>query len=105
MELDTVSQPAMEQIERLGGADLVIGILDSQHTEEADAAVKMVREAVSGLPKVQRAVVISNNGAHSLGLTDIEAAGGDQSPAVFLYSLAAPNATETPWQSRSREYG
>ena len=59
MQLDAVSQPAVEQIERLGGADLVIGILESDHAGEADAAVRMVREAVSGLSKVQRAVVIS----------------------------------------------
>ena len=105
MQTDTVSQPAVEQIEQLGGADLVIGILESEHAEEAGAAVKMVREAVSGLSKVQRAVVISNNGVHSPPVTDSEPAGGDQSPAVFLCSLPAPNATETPWQNRSREYG
>ncbi len=104
MELDTVSQPAVEQIERLGGADLVIGILESDHAEEADA-VNMVREAISGLSKVQRAVVISNNGAQSPTLRDADPAGSDKSPAVFLCSLPAPNATETPWQSRAREYG
>jgi hypothetical protein len=104
MQMDTVSQPAAEQIEQLGGADLVIGILESRNAEEADAAT-MVREAVSGLSKVQRAVVISNNGVHAPALTDVGAAGGGQSPAVFLCKLPAPNATDTPWQSRSREYG
>jgi glucosylglycerate synthase len=105
MQMDTVSQPAVEEIERLGGADLVIGILESEHAEAPDAAVNMVREAVDGLSKVQRAVVISNNGAHSPSPTNGDAAGGGISPAVFLCSLPAPNATETPWQSRSREYG
>jgi glucosylglycerate synthase len=104
MQVDTASQPAAEQIEQLGGADLVIGILESEHAEEGDA-VKMVREAVSGLSKVRRAVVVSNNGAHAPTLTDTAAAGGDQSPAVFLCKLPVPNATDTPWQSRSREYG
>lgn len=105
MQPETVSHPAVEEIERLGGADLVIGILESERAEEANAAVKMVREAVSGLSKVQRAVVISNNGVHSPSVTDTEATGGDQSPSVFRCSLPAHNATDTPWQSRSREYG
>ena len=86
MELDTVSQPAVEEIERLGGADLVIGILESEHTEEADAAVKMVREAVSGLSKVQRAVVVSNNGAHSPSVTDTEPTGATNPSGVLLQS-------------------
>ena len=105
MQLDTVSQPAVEQIERLGGADLVIGILESQHAGEAGAAVNMVREAVTGLSRVQRAVVISNNGAYSSVPASTEAVSGDKSPEVLLYGLPAPSAAETPWQSRSREYG
>jgi hypothetical protein len=105
MQLDTVSQPAVEQIERLGGADLVIGILESEHAGEADAAANMVREAVAGLSKVQRAVVISTNGAYSSAPADTEAVIGDKSPEVLLYSLPGTSAAETPWQCRSREYG
>lgn len=105
MQLDAVPQPAVEQIERLGGADLVIGILESEHAEQAGAAVNMVREAVAGLSRVQRAVLISNNGAHGSVPASTGAAAGDNSPEVLLCSLPGPSATETPWQSRSREYG
>ena len=33
MELDAISQPELEQIERIGSADLVVGILDPEHAE------------------------------------------------------------------------
>ena len=45
MALDTIQQPELAQIERIGEADLVVGILDPNHKGEAGAAVGMVREA------------------------------------------------------------
>jgi hypothetical protein len=102
--MDAVSQPELEQIERLGGADLVVGILGSEHAEQSGAAVAMAREAVAELPKVACAVVICNNGAHGPGPTTPEVTGADKSPTVFLCSLPAPTATDTQQQSRSRAY-
>jgi hypothetical protein len=95
--------PELEQIEELGGADLVVGILDSRHMEFGDAA-GMAREAIGALAQISRAVVICNNGACSSGSTPPAENGAGQSPAVFLYSLPAPAATETPQESRSRAY-
>ena len=41
MELDAISQPELEQIERVGSADLVIGIFDLEHQENGSNAVAM----------------------------------------------------------------
>ena len=38
MELDAISQPDLEQIERIGKADIVIGILDLEHREDGCTA-------------------------------------------------------------------
>ena len=106
MELDTVSQPAVEQIERLGGADLVIGILESEHAEEADAAVKMVREAVSRLVQgAARGGGLAIMALIAPPLTDTEAAGGDQvSGRVPVQPARSRTPRRHPRQSRSREY-
>ena len=105
MELDTVSQPELEQIARLGGADLVIGLVDTEHAEDAAAAFAKAREALVGLPKIARAVLVCWNGAQRPGVaTPAEVNGAEQSPTLSLYSLPAPSAAETTPQSISRAY-
>ncbi len=104
MQLDAVSQPELEQIEQLGGTDLVIGILDQEHAGESGAALAMAREAIGGLTRIARAVVICNNGAHSPQPATPEAAGEEEAPAVYLFGLTAPGAAETPQQARSQAY-
>ena len=112
--MDAVSQPELERIERAGGADLVVGILDSQPADHAGAAVAMVREALAGLSadrnRIARAVVLCNNGAggpapaapDSGSSTDALAA--DQSLVVFSYSLPAPGPPDTSQPALSSAY-
>jgi len=92
--MDAVSQPVIEQIEKAGGADLVVCILDPEHEDQAGAAVAMVREALAGLSA--RAVVLSNNGA---GLPAPES-----SDAIFSSSLPAPGPSETRQSAVSHAY-
>ncbi len=42
MELDAISQPELEQIERIGSADLVVGIFDLERHEGGSTAVTLV---------------------------------------------------------------
>jgi len=103
MDLDAVPQPELERLERLGSADLVIGILDSEHAE--GAAVAVVREGLAELPPGTRTVVVCNNGAHgSPDSTSSEAPGGDQPLAVFSYGLAPDGPTWTSLASLSKAY-
>lgn len=104
MELDTASRRELEQIEQLGGADLVVGLLDANHAE-TPGAIAIARDAVAGLSKISRVVVICSNGAHSPGAaTQEEVAGSGQAPAIFLWSLPAPGTAETPLLSISKAY-
>ena len=67
MELDAISQPELDQIERMGRADLVVGILDLEGSEENGSNdVAMTREeALAELARPLRTMVICNNGAHN----------------------------------------
>ena len=89
-----VSQPELEQIERLGGADLVVGILDT-HQGDGAAAVATVREAVANLPGTTRAVVVCSNGTSSAPPIDAHAAGNGESPPVASFRLSPPNLTDS----------
>lgn len=104
MPLDAVSQPELEHIEQLGGTDLVIGILDSEHADESGEALVMAREAITGLARIARAVVICNNGAHAPQPATPEGAAAEEPPAVFFFNLTPPGAAETPQQSWSQAY-
>lgn len=103
MELVSIPQPELEKIEQLGGADLVIGMLDSGQSE-AGATVAAVRESLAQLSKVTRALVVYNNGAQSSGSISPEVAGDNQSPAVFSLALPASGQAVTPHQSMSHAY-
>lgn len=95
MELDTVvSQPELEQIERLGATDLVVGILDTHQCDGA-AAVATVREAVANLPGTTRAVVVCSDGTSSAPPIDAHAAGNGESPPVAFFRLSPPNLTDS----------
>ena len=39
MELDAISQPELEQIEKIGTADLVVGIFDLERQDDVSSAV------------------------------------------------------------------
>jgi hypothetical protein len=102
VELDAISQPQLDQIERIGGADIVIGILDRDHQADGSAAVSITREALTELSKPLRAIVVCNNGTHSATPPTSET-GGDQS-VVFTFSLPPPGPAETPQQTVSNAY-
>ncbi|SPE41610.1 hypothetical protein SBA3_4460007 [Candidatus Sulfopaludibacter sp. SbA3] len=104
MQLDVASQPELEQIAQLGGADLVVGILAPGHAGEPGNALAMTREAVAGLGKIARAVVICNNGTHNPEPATAEPAGAKESTAVFLFGLRAAGTAETPQESWAHAY-
>jgi hypothetical protein len=89
--LDTIQQPELAQIERIGEADLVIGMFDPEHKSDAGATVGMVRDALGRLSNPLRTVVVCQNG------TDGASAGPQSkddvpSPAIVWVNLplAAP---------------
>ena len=104
MELDAISQPELEQIERTGGVDLVIGILGSDHRDQTCSPVAMTIEALRPLSRPLRAMVICNNGTHDASAATPESPGDSRSPVVFSFSLPTPGPGETPQQSISHAY-
>jgi len=102
VELDAIAQPELEQIERIGGADLVIGILGHARSEAEGTAVALKGEALAELSKPLRAMVVCHNGTHSSAPVAPEA--GDQSPAVFSCSLPPPAPGETAQHGISNAY-
>jgi glucosylglycerate synthase len=100
--MDGIPQPELERIERAGGADLLVGIFDTDHGGEPGAAVAMVRAALADLSahssKVTRAVVLSNNGSQSPAAAAPQpdsADSGSQPLTVFSYSLTPTGPAET----------
>jgi len=104
VELDAIPQPELEQIERIGGADLVIGILGHARSQGDGTAVSMTREVLAELSKPLRAMVVCNNGTHSPAAAAPDVPNDNQSTAVFSCSLPPPVPGETPQHSISRAY-
>ena len=104
MELDAVSQPELEQIERIGGADLVIGILGAEPLNETGSSIAVTRDVLVDLSQPLRAMVVCNNGAHGPVATTDKMGQDKQSPAVFSCSLPAPTPGSTPQQHISNAY-
>jgi glucosylglycerate synthase len=107
VELDTISQPELEQLERIVSADLAIGILDGVCQDEGDSAVAVTREALMELSQPRaplRVMVFCNNGTHASAAPESEVAGDDHAPAVTVCSLPLPGPGETPQQTISRAY-
>jgi hypothetical protein len=102
VELDAISQPELELVERVGTADVVVGILDLEH-QDGSSAVAITREALANLSTPLRAMVVCNNGTHAPDETPPETA-GDTSPAVFSCGLRPAGQTETPQQTISTAY-
>jgi len=104
VELDAIPQPELEQIERIGGADLVIGILGDARSADEGTALTLTREALAELSKPLRAMVVCNNGTHSPAPVSPEVPGDKQSPAIFSCSLPPPAPGETPQHGISNAY-
>ena len=104
MELDAISRPELEQIERIGGADLVIGILGADRQEEGSSAIAMTREALAELSKPLRAAVVCGNGAHSPDPAPPEVGADNHATIVSSFSLPLSSPGETALQSISNAY-
>jgi hypothetical protein len=104
VDLDAISPPELEQIERLGTADLVIGILDGEGEKEGGSAVELTREALTEMSKPLRAMVVSNNGTHGAASPEPEGPNNSLSLAIASCSLPLPVPGETPQQSISNAY-
>jgi hypothetical protein len=72
MELDAAPQPALEQIERVQGADVVIGVLRSGGNGQPAAAAAMVREALQTHPQPSRAVLVVDDGTGVSRIEDVQ---------------------------------
>jgi glucosylglycerate synthase len=107
VELDTLSQPELEQLERIASADLAIGILDGVCQEEGNGAGAVTREALMELPQPRaplRVMVVCNNGTHGAASPEAEVPGDGHAPIVSFCSLPLPGPGETPQQTISRAY-
>jgi hypothetical protein len=103
MALDAIQQPELAQVERIGEADIVVGILDPDHKREASATVGMVREALDKLSNTVRTVVVCNNGLSDAALASGESVDDRRSFHVDFLSLA-PDSARAPLQNLSRAY-
>ena len=94
--------PDPEDIQKIGSADLVIGILDPPHAGDAPPETEAARAALAGIPAVRKAVVLCRNGHHP----EVEREPGEfaEIPAVFQYHLPAPPTAETPLEGMARAY-
>lgn len=106
MELDSISQPELEQIERVGSADLVIGILNGAGQEEGSTAVSVAREALRELSKPPRpplrTMVVCSNGTHRPD--EFEPPEDVSFPVVSSCSFPLPGPAETRQQTISNAY-
>jgi hypothetical protein len=105
MELDAVFKPGLEQIEKLGGADLVVGILDAEHADDGEAVFSKVREVLREITGVERALVVCTNGAAGPAAIDSEVQTEKGSPAIFSCSLPPRGPAETPREGVIKAYG
>jgi hypothetical protein len=104
MAPDAVFQPGLEQIEQLGGADLVVGILDAEHMGDGEAVFSTVREALGEMTGIERGVVVCTNGTGSAA-TNSEVKAEKGSPAIFSCILPPAGPAETPLQGVAKAYG
>ena len=122
MELDSLSQPDLEQIERMGSADVVVGVLDLEPLEEGTTAVAITREALAGFTTPLRAMVVcgnpASNGTHGPVTATLEvppeapqseipspeASKNGQSLTVFSCGLPPASQVKSTQQSISGAY-
>jgi hypothetical protein len=103
VELDAVAQPELEQIERLGGADLVIGILNGEAAMSGRGAISLAREALAEFSTPLRVVVVCD------GATQDPSGGAalpEDNQTLIVTSCNLPPASpgQTPQQGVSNAY-
>jgi hypothetical protein len=89
MELDSVPQPALEQIERVQGADLVVGVLRSSENGQPAAVATMVREALETLPRNPRGVLVVDESSGASGVDN-------EQPLPILFCRLSDSAAGSP---------
>ena len=104
MELDTIPGETLAQIEEIGNADVVVGMLRSDPEGGGDGAARLVRDAMGGLSHSARAVVIHNNGAVEPGAASPATEADDEGLRVLSCNLSAPNLSDTPQPYRTDAY-
>jgi hypothetical protein len=93
VELDGLPQPAQEQIEQLGSADIVIGVTSCETAASIAAAVGAVRRAVQTLRPGGRTVLVHKDGV------PVDIGGGlpEQGEARELSVLSCPMPGSEPF--------
>jgi glucosylglycerate synthase len=100
VEDNLIPQQALEKIEQIDAADLVVGILADLDQE----TVTMVHEALRRLHGDPRIVVLSSNGSSAPANTDSTSPGKGASLSVVPWPLIGPDASGAPMQSISTAY-
>jgi hypothetical protein len=91
MELDSLPQPALDQLERVHGADLMVGILRPGGNGNQAAAAAMVREALQAFPQPPRAVLVVDDSDCGVHVEE------EQSLPVLSYKLCdSPSSAGSP---------
>jgi glucosylglycerate synthase len=103
VELDAIPGETLEQIERIGTTDLVVGVLRSDPEGDAGGAARMVREAVGRLSGEARAVVIHNNGA-SGGSPGSNGSEQQDGVVVLSWSFSNPQLPDQAQSTMSDAY-
>jgi len=100
VEDNLIPQQALEKIEQIDAADLVVGILADLDQE----TVTMVHEALRRLHGDPRIVVLSSNGSSAPANTDSMSSGKGASLSVVPWPLIGPDTSGAPIQSISTAY-
>lgn len=97
MASDTIAHPELEQIQRIGGADLVIGILNLG--SEVSSLPAIMKQALERLRTVPRAVVLCKGLGIKSDFSELAEPQNGESSAVAFVNLAEPEAANASPQS------
>lgn len=100
MAVDAIPQPDLAQLERIGGVDLVAGILEP---DPNGGTAVMMREALSRLSQPVRAVVVCKN-CVAESPTDLKQAADAKPEDVLFFNLAEPEGAGTPMDRLADSY-
>jgi len=98
VELDAISQPPLELIERVQGADLVVGVLGAGGNALPAATGAKVREAVGRFAHPLRALLVVDDGAGGPRIEE------EQSLPVLFCKLSDQNGAEASPQAIFHAY-
>jgi hypothetical protein len=104
VEQDTIPGETLAQIEEIGSADVVVGVLRSDPDGGGPGAARLVRDAVGSLSRSARAVVIHNNGTAEAGATSSAPEVEDEGLRVLSCNLSGPGPSDMPQPYRTDAY-